>query len=128
MPADGGDDRLTTARLVFWPAVLLAFLLNHACCLHAHCCSDQPVMDRVQAAYEIMQWRNNDQSITRRDGFEYMAALRVIFAAGHDPAFWDAHEPTPTDGHFVDVRRFTTIVTEGFVLFEALPVLSKPLA
>lgn len=40
-------------------------------------CSDAPVVDRLGAAYRVMQWRNGDDPITRRDAFDYVAALRV---------------------------------------------------
>lgn len=39
--------------------------------------SDAPVVDRLSAAYRVMQWRNGDDPITRRDAFDYVAALRV---------------------------------------------------
>lgn len=39
--------------------------------------SDAPVVERLGAAYRVMHWRNRDEPITRRDAFDYVAALRV---------------------------------------------------
>eukprot|EP00887_Chlorella_sp_A99_P005760 scaffold1.g5760.t1 len=100
----------------------LALLL--ACLVAA---SDQPSWDRLQAGYRVLQWRKGSDPITRADAFDYVAALKVIFSASHDPALW-SWDPTPTDGHFINEQRWGTQVSEGFPLFEALPLLAKPLA
>ena len=78
-----------------------------------------------------MQWRNKEVPITRKDAFDYIAALRVIFSPQHDPAQWDAHAPEAMDGQFINQQRWISMVTDsrlGFGLFEALPLLCKPLA
>jgi hypothetical protein len=98
-------------------------------CLLALC--DAPVVDRLSAAYRVMQWRNGDDPITRRDAFDYVAALRVIFAPAHDAREWTAHAPEAMDGQFINVQRWVSMVTDsrlGFGLFEAMPHLCKPLA
>lgn len=98
-------------------------------CLLALC--DAPVVDRLSAAYRVMQWRKGDDPITRRDAFDYVAALRVIFAPAHDPREWTAHAPEAMDGQFINVQRWISMVTDsrlGFGLFEAMPHLCKPLA
>lgn len=44
--------------------------------------SDAPVVDRLGAAYRVLRWRNGDEMITRRDAFDYVAALRVRACGG----------------------------------------------
>lgn len=35
------------------------------------------MVERLHAAYRVMQWRNKNEPITRKDAFDYVAALRV---------------------------------------------------
>jgi hypothetical protein len=88
-------------------------------------------VERLHAAYRVMQWRNKNEPITRKDAFDYVAALKVIFAAQHDPAQWHAHAVEAMDGQFINEQRWVSMVSDsrlGFGLLEALPVLCKPLA
>lgn len=91
---------------------------------------DEPSYDRANAAYQILQWRLNGEPVTRKDAFDYVATLKVIYGAAHDPQHWSARAPEPMDGQFVNVQRFVSLVMDakiGFGLFEALPMMCKPL-
>lgn len=90
--------------------------------------SDSRSMDRLQAAYKILEWRKGGEPITRKDAFEYIAVLKVVFHPSHSPNFWEAHEPATTDGMFLAVSRWVTLIGDEFKLYDALPVLAKPLA
>lgn len=35
------------------------------------------MVDRLGAAYRVLRWRSGDEPVTRRDAFDYVAALRV---------------------------------------------------
>ena len=86
--------------------------------------------DRLSAAYEIQQWRLRGATITRRHAFDYVATLRTLYGAAHNPDERHARRPEPTDGQFVSAQRFLNIVSDaaaGFPLYEVLPVLAKPL-
>jgi tetratricopeptide (TPR) repeat protein len=91
---------------------------------------DEPAFDRAHAAYRILCWKMNGEAVTRKDAFDYVAALKVVFGSTHDANLWTSRVPEPMDGQFINVQRFVTLVTDsklGFPLFEALPMLCKPM-
>ncbi|KDD71403.1 hypothetical protein H632_c5109p0, partial [Helicosporidium sp. ATCC 50920] len=48
----------------------------------------------------------------------------------HDPARLDARPPEAADGHVVNPQQWVGLVTDavhGFALYEALPLMAKPL-
>jgi tetratricopeptide (TPR) repeat protein len=91
---------------------------------------DEPAFDRAHAAYRMLCWKMNGEAVTRKDAFDYVAALKVVFGSTHDANLWTSRAPEPMDGQFINVQRFVTLVTDsklGFPLFEALPMLCKPM-
>lgn len=91
---------------------------------------DESAFDRAHAAYRMLCWKMNGEAVTRKDAFDYVAALKVVFGSTHDANLWTSRAPEPMDGQFINVQRFVTLVTDsklGFPLFEALPMLCKPM-
>ena len=53
---------------------------------------------------------------------------QVIFHPSHSPTFWEAHQAATMDAMFLPVARWVTLVGDEFRLYDALPILAKPLA